>query len=117
MPAARREVRLAQLAQMLRVAVTLDDGQAVDVAASVVAVTCDIVGTRDLSALQRAADAASTRQELRPPGRELVVASCMSVVTLPEGDWIRGITIRQPWATCIPRPDQPFIISRQNGDL
>ncbi|MFC4467046.1 hypothetical protein ACFPH6_21400 [Streptomyces xiangluensis] len=20
---------------------------------------------------------------------------------LPEGDWIRGITIRQPWATCI----------------
>ncbi|MEU5115073.1 hypothetical protein AB0G64_26645 [Streptomyces longwoodensis] len=25
----------------------------------------------------------------------------MSVVTLPEGDWIRGITIRQPWATCI----------------
>ncbi|MEH0450151.1 MULTISPECIES: hypothetical protein [unclassified Streptomyces] len=25
----------------------------------------------------------------------------MSVLTLPEGDWIRGITIRQPWATCI----------------
>ncbi|MFD3484918.1 hypothetical protein [Streptomyces sp. NPDC058665] len=25
----------------------------------------------------------------------------MSAVTLPEGDWIRGITIRQPWATCI----------------
>ncbi|MFH9016081.1 hypothetical protein ACH4C6_32470 [Streptomyces sp. NPDC017943] len=25
----------------------------------------------------------------------------MSLVTLPEGDWIRGITIRQPWATCI----------------
>ncbi|MFE9451735.1 hypothetical protein [Streptomyces sp. NPDC006739] len=24
----------------------------------------------------------------------------MSAVTLPEGDWIRGITIRQPWATC-----------------
>ncbi|MFJ3043838.1 ASCH domain-containing protein [Streptomyces tendae] len=25
----------------------------------------------------------------------------MSPLTLPEGDWIRGITIRQPWATCI----------------
>jgi hypothetical protein len=25
----------------------------------------------------------------------------MSVATLPEGDWIRGITIRQPYATCI----------------
>ncbi len=25
----------------------------------------------------------------------------MSIATLPEGDWIRGITIRQPWATCI----------------
>jgi len=25
----------------------------------------------------------------------------MSLATLPSGDWIRGITIRQPWATCI----------------
>ncbi|MFJ4865976.1 hypothetical protein [Streptomyces sp. NPDC088748] len=25
----------------------------------------------------------------------------MSATVLPEGDWIRGITIRQPWATCI----------------
>jgi hypothetical protein len=25
----------------------------------------------------------------------------MSIVTLPEGDWIRGISIRQPYATCI----------------
>ncbi|MFF3264929.1 hypothetical protein ACFYWO_37930 [Streptomyces sp. NPDC002932] len=25
----------------------------------------------------------------------------MSALTLPEGDWIRGITVRQPWATCI----------------
>jgi hypothetical protein len=24
-----------------------------------------------------------------------------AVGDLPEGDWIRGITIRQPWATCI----------------
>ncbi|MFI5808381.1 hypothetical protein [Streptomyces sp. NPDC051561] len=25
----------------------------------------------------------------------------MSAADLPGGDWIRGITIRQPWATCI----------------
>ncbi|MFF9336732.1 ASCH domain-containing protein [Streptomyces albogriseolus] len=25
----------------------------------------------------------------------------MSLVTLPEGDWIRGISIRQPYAACI----------------
>lgn len=25
----------------------------------------------------------------------------MSVATLPEGDWIRGIRIRQPYAACI----------------
>ncbi|MFD0033054.1 hypothetical protein ACFVJK_33225 [Streptomyces sp. NPDC127172] len=25
----------------------------------------------------------------------------MSIATLPEDDWIRGITIRQPYATCI----------------
>jgi diguanylate cyclase (GGDEF)-like protein len=58
LPATRREVRLAQLVRMLRMPVALDDGQVVDVAASVGAATCDIVGTRDLSALQRAADAA-----------------------------------------------------------
>ncbi|MFF7975860.1 diguanylate cyclase [Streptomyces sp. NPDC007905] len=58
LPAARREVRLAQLVRMLRTPVTLDDGQVVNVAASVGAATCDIVGTRDLSMLQRAADAA-----------------------------------------------------------
>ncbi|MFF1444575.1 GGDEF domain-containing protein [Streptomyces sp. NPDC058295] len=34
-PAARREVRLVQLVRMLRTPVTLDDGQLVDVAASV----------------------------------------------------------------------------------
>ncbi|WOT40754.1 hypothetical protein [Streptomyces coeruleorubidus] len=58
LPAGRREVRLAQLVRMLRTPVTLDDGQVVDIAASVGAATCDIVGTRDLAALQRAADAA-----------------------------------------------------------
>ncbi|MFK4070504.1 hypothetical protein [Streptomyces sp. NPDC029674] len=25
----------------------------------------------------------------------------MSITTLPEGDWIRGISIKQPWATSI----------------
>jgi hypothetical protein len=25
----------------------------------------------------------------------------MSIAALPEGDWIRSITVRQPWATCI----------------
>jgi diguanylate cyclase (GGDEF)-like protein len=58
LPAGRCEVRLAQLVRMLRTPVTLDDGQVVDVAASVGAATCDVIGTRDLSALQRAADAA-----------------------------------------------------------
>ena len=43
---------------MLRVPVVLDDGQAVDVAASVGAAALDVIGTRDLSLSQRAADAA-----------------------------------------------------------
>ncbi len=42
---------------MLHTPVVLDDGQAVDVAASVGAATPDAVGFRDLSVLQRAADA------------------------------------------------------------
>ncbi|MBT2413769.1 GGDEF domain-containing protein [Streptomyces sp. ISL-12] len=58
LPAARREIRLAQLVQRLRTPVTLDDGQAVDVTASVGTATGDVIGTRDLSALQRASDAA-----------------------------------------------------------
>jgi diguanylate cyclase (GGDEF)-like protein len=58
LPRGHREVRLAQLMRMLRTPVTLDDGRTVEVAASVGAATPDIVGTRDLSVLQRAADAA-----------------------------------------------------------
>ncbi|MER6408880.1 GGDEF domain-containing protein [Streptomyces viridosporus] len=58
LPAERREQRLAQLVRMLHMPVTLDDGRAVDVAASVGAATPDTIGTRDLSVLQRAADAA-----------------------------------------------------------
>jgi diguanylate cyclase (GGDEF)-like protein len=58
MPASRREQRLAQLVRMLHTPVVLDDGRTVDVAASVGAATPDTIGTRDLTALQRAADAA-----------------------------------------------------------
>ncbi|MDX3587589.1 GGDEF domain-containing protein [Streptomyces europaeiscabiei] len=58
LPRGRREVRLAQLVRMLRIPVVLDDGQAVDVAASVGAAALDVIGTRDLSVAQRAADAA-----------------------------------------------------------
>ena len=58
LPRGRREVRLAQLVRMLRIPVVLDDGQAVDVAASVGAAALGVIGTRDLSMAQRAADAA-----------------------------------------------------------
>ncbi|MET8955474.1 GGDEF domain-containing protein [Streptomyces sp. NPDC004533] len=58
LPAARLEQRLTQLVRMLHTPVVLDDGRAVDVAASVGAATPDAIGSRDLSLLQRAADAA-----------------------------------------------------------
>ncbi|MFC8793353.1 GGDEF domain-containing protein [Streptomyces cinereoruber] len=58
LPAARRAHRLEQLARMLHTPVVLDDGRTVDVAASVGAATPAAVGSRDLSLLQRAADAA-----------------------------------------------------------
>ncbi|MFC9916227.1 GGDEF domain-containing protein [Streptomyces sp. NPDC127197] len=58
LPRDRREVRLEQLVRMLRTPVVLDDGQAVDVAASVGAASPDVIGVRDLPTLQRAADAA-----------------------------------------------------------
>ncbi|UXX98065.1 GGDEF domain-containing protein (plasmid) [Streptomyces sp. AD2-2] len=58
LPRDRREVRLAQLVRMLRVPVILEDGRTVDVAASVGAAALDAIGTRDLTVLQRAADAA-----------------------------------------------------------
>ncbi|MGW4840011.1 diguanylate cyclase domain-containing protein [Streptomyces globisporus] len=54
----RRAQRLEQLMRMLHTPVVLDDGRTVDVAASVGAATPDVLGTRDLTALQRAADAA-----------------------------------------------------------
>ncbi|MFF3518511.1 GGDEF domain-containing protein [Streptomyces sp. NPDC002573] len=58
LPAARLEQRLAQLVRMLHTPVVLDDGRTVDVAASVGAATPRAIGSRDLSLLQRAADAA-----------------------------------------------------------
>ncbi|MFJ1847095.1 MULTISPECIES: GGDEF domain-containing protein [unclassified Streptomyces] len=56
--AGRRAQRLEQLVRMLHMPVTLGDGRTADVAASVGAATPDVLGTRDLTALQRAADAA-----------------------------------------------------------
>ncbi|MFF0486768.1 GGDEF domain-containing protein [Streptomyces sp. NPDC004435] len=58
LPADRRALRLEQLVRMLHTPVVLDDGRTVDVATSVGAATPAAVGSRDLSALQRAADAA-----------------------------------------------------------
>lgn len=54
----RRALRLEQLVRMLHTPVTLDDGRTVDVAASVGAAAPALVGSRDLTVLQRAADAA-----------------------------------------------------------
>ncbi|WP_435239959.1 GGDEF domain-containing protein [Streptomyces sp. YPW6] len=54
----RRAQRLEQLVRMLHAPVALDDGRTVDVAASIGAATPDALGTRDLTALQRMADAA-----------------------------------------------------------
>ncbi|MEU5971991.1 GGDEF domain-containing protein [Streptomyces globisporus] len=54
----RRAQRLEQLVRMLNTPVVLDDGRTVDVAASVGAATPDVLGTRDLTALQRMADTA-----------------------------------------------------------
>ncbi|MFI6643955.1 GGDEF domain-containing protein [Streptomyces sp. NPDC050504] len=54
----RREARLAQLVRMLHMPVVVDDGRSVDVAASIGVAVPERLGTRDLSRLQRAADAA-----------------------------------------------------------
>ncbi|MGW8985126.1 GGDEF domain-containing protein [Streptomyces parvus] len=55
---ARRELRLAQLVQLLAQPVEVEDGVLVDVAASIGAASPDVLGTTDLGVLQRAADAA-----------------------------------------------------------
>ncbi|MFJ6785571.1 hypothetical protein [Streptomyces yangpuensis] len=109
--------------RMLPIPVVLDDWRTVDVAASVGAATPDVLGTRDLSALQRAADAAlydgkhsgrairrhgrahhpavHQRPQGRPSRHGRVGTGRMSTLPLPEGGWIRGITVGQPWAACI----------------
>ncbi|MFF4934245.1 GGDEF domain-containing protein [Streptomyces griseofuscus] len=56
--AARLEQRPAQLVRMLHTPVVLDDGHTVDVAASVGAASTSVLATRNLTALQRAADGA-----------------------------------------------------------
>ncbi|NED17992.1 GGDEF domain-containing protein [Streptomyces sp. SID9913] len=58
LPAGRREQRLAQLVRMLHTPVTLYDGRTLKVAASVGAAASDVLGIRDLTGLQRAADTA-----------------------------------------------------------
>ncbi|MFI0012516.1 diguanylate cyclase domain-containing protein [Streptomyces globisporus] len=58
LPPGRRRLRLEQLVRMLHTPVVLDDGRTVDVAASIGAATPGVLGTRDLTALQRLADAA-----------------------------------------------------------
>ncbi|MEU6672478.1 GGDEF domain-containing protein [Streptomyces sp. NPDC046727] len=58
LPAARLEQRLTQLVSMLHTPVVLEDGRTVDVAASVGAASPRTVGSRDLTVLQRVADAA-----------------------------------------------------------
>ncbi|OUC75312.1 hypothetical protein CA983_44560 [Streptomyces swartbergensis] len=83
LPAGRREVRLAQLVRMLRTPVTLDAGQVVNVAASVGAATCDIVGTRDLSTVQRAADAAL--YEGKHSGRAVLATAAHATVPSVNG--------------------------------
>ncbi|MFF3505407.1 GGDEF domain-containing protein [Streptomyces sp. NPDC003247] len=79
LPAGRLEQRLAQLVRMLHTPVVLDDGRTVDVAASVGAATPDVISTRDLSLLQRAADAAL--YEGKHSGRAIVATAAHA--TLP----------------------------------
>ncbi|MFD3567433.1 hypothetical protein [Streptomyces sp. NPDC058667] len=69
LPAERRALRLEQLVRMLHTPVVLDDGRTVDVAASVGAASPDVIGFRDLTRLQRAADAAlyDGKHSGRPP--------------------------------------------------
>jgi diguanylate cyclase (GGDEF)-like protein len=77
-PAARLEQRLAQLVRMLHTPVVLDDGRTVDVAASVGAATPHAVGSRDLTVLQRAADAAL--YDGKHSGRAAVASSAHTTV-------------------------------------
>ncbi|MGW6705471.1 GGDEF domain-containing protein [Streptomyces sp. NPDC054956] len=78
LPADRREQHLEQLVRLLRKPVVLDDGRTLDVAASVGAATPDAIGTRDLSKLQRAADAAL--YDGKHTGRAVLAAAAHTTV-------------------------------------
>ncbi|MFJ3728519.1 GGDEF domain-containing protein [Streptomyces sp. NPDC090045] len=78
LPADRRERRLDQLVRLLRKPVVLDDGRTIDVAASVGAASPDGIGARDLSKLQRAADAAL--YDGKHTGRAVLAAAAHTTV-------------------------------------
>lgn len=78
LPADQRERRLEQLVRLLRKPVILDDGRTLDVAASVGAASPDVIGTRDLSKLQRAADAAL--YDGKHAGRAVLAAAAHTTV-------------------------------------
>ncbi|GGW78788.1 hypothetical protein GCM10010350_74700 [Streptomyces galilaeus] len=99
-----------------------DDGRTVDVAASVGAATPEAMGTRPGGVAEGGRCRSVRRQALRPrgprdaaarhravhqrsPGRTAgdrrVGTIRMSLATLPEDDWIRGISIRQPYGAFI----------------
>ncbi|MGA5424426.1 GGDEF domain-containing protein [Streptomyces lavendulocolor] len=83
LPTACRALRLEQLVRMLHIPVALGDGHTVDVAASVGAATPDAVGSYDLSALQRAADAAL--YDGKHSGRAVLATTAHAVVPSVNG--------------------------------
>lgn len=83
LPAAHREQRLDELVSVLHAPVVLDDGHSVDVAASVGAAAPDATGLRDLSLLQRAADAAL--YEGKHSGRAVLAAARHAAVPAVNG--------------------------------
>ncbi|MFJ3630343.1 GGDEF domain-containing protein [Streptomyces albidoflavus] len=80
---ARRELRLAQLVQLLAQPVEVEGGVLVDVAASVGAASPDVLSTTDLSVLQRAADAAM--YEGKHTGRAVLADRSHAVVPSSNG--------------------------------
>ncbi|MFJ9931356.1 GGDEF domain-containing protein [Streptomyces misionensis] len=83
LPADRLEQRLAQLVRMLRTPVVLEDDRTVDVAASVGAATPHAVGARDLTVVQRAADAAL--YDGKHSGRAIVASPAHTTVPSTNG--------------------------------
>ncbi|MFB7076524.1 GGDEF domain-containing protein [Streptomyces sp. NPDC056308] len=85
LPAAQRAQRLEQLARMLHTPVVLDDGRTVDVAASIGAATPDVLGSRDLCLLQRAADTAL--YEGKHSGRAHLATAAHTTLPSINGRW------------------------------